>query len=215
MHRHKLLDPLWHVHVFIVLTVAMQLLLPSNLVRGPRILIAALELILMAGMTLATPRAKIFTSSVRRSLVVSMIVLISIANVTSLELLIRVILHGDALDGTRLILSGVNVSITNIVIFALWYWEMDGGGPGVRMDNTIPYRDFKFTQMDSSPYVPKDWFPTFIDYLYLSATNALAFSPTDTLPLTRRAKMLMLLQSLVSISTIALVVARAVNVLGR
>jgi hypothetical protein len=106
------------------------------------------------------------------------------------------------------------VWLTNIVVFALWYWEFDRGGPVARALNVKHYPDFQFVQMVSPPeMVPPDWEPNFVDYLYLALTNAAAFSPTDVMPLSRWAKVAMAAQSLVSIVTVALVVSRAVNIL--
>jgi uncharacterized membrane protein len=111
---------------------------------------------------------------------------------------------GRISNGHELILAAMNIYITNVIIFGLLYWEMDGGGPGQRLA----------PQMAAPKLAPKGWMPTFIDYLYVSATNATAFSPTDTMPLTRRMKLLMAIQATASLITIALVAARAVNILN-
>ncbi len=112
-----------------------------------------------------------------------------------------------------LLVTGGAIWLTNVIIFALWYWEFDRGGPVARANATRMYPDFLFAQMTSPHLAPADWEPTFGDYLYLSFTNAAAFSPTDVLPLSRWAKMGMTAQAAVSIATVALVVARAVNIL--
>ncbi len=98
-------------------------------------------------------------------------------------------------------------------MFGLWYWEFDRGGPVARAAGTRPYPDFLFPQMTTPELAPPDWEPAFVDYLYVSFTNALAFSPTDTMPMTRWAKLTMLVQSVVSVVTVVLVIARAVNIL--
>ncbi len=102
-----------------------------------------------------------------------------------------------------------------MVVFGLWYWEFDRGGPVARALNIgNRYPDFQFPQMVSPPeMVPPDWEPAFLDYLYLAFTNAAAFSPTDVMPMSRWAKVAMTVQSLISIVTVALVVSRAVNIL--
>ena len=100
-----------------------------------------------------------------------------------------------------------------MVAFALWYWEFDRGGPVARALGTHPYPDFQFPQMTAPEMAPPHWEPTFADYLYVAFTNAAAFSPTDTMPMSRWAKMLMTTQSVISIVTVAFVVARAVNIL--
>ena len=110
-------------------------------------------------------------------------------------------------------ITGGAIWLTNVIVFALWYWEVDRGGPAARANARKTHPDFLFAQMSSPELVDKDWEPTFVDYLFLSFTNATAFSPTDVLPLTRWAKLTMMLQSAVSLSTVALVIARAVNIL--
>jgi uncharacterized membrane protein len=123
------------------------------------------------------------------------------------------LVHGSV-DGGQLLLAAGEVWATNVIVFALWYWELDGGGPPHRLAHPAAQRDFAFTQMTSPQLAEADWHPRFVDYLYLSFTNASSFGPTDTLPLTRWAKLLMLLQSAVSIVTLILVAARGVNMLG-
>ena len=113
-----------------------------------------------------------------------------------------------------LLITGAMIWLTNVIVFGLWYWEFDRGGPVARALNVKRYPDFQFVQMVSPPeMVPPDWEPKFVDYLYLAFTNAAAFSPTDVMPLSRWAKVAMAAQSLVSIVTVALVVSRAVNIL--
>jgi uncharacterized membrane protein len=116
-------------------------------------------------------------------------------------------------DAGLLLRNGGAIWLTNVIVFALWYWEMDRGGPVARACGTRAHTDFLFAQMTAPEFVPRDWEPAFLDYFYLSFTNATAFSPTDTLPLSRWAKVTMMFQSAVSLVTVALVVARAVNVL--
>ena len=103
--------------------------------------------------------------------------------------------------------------LTNFLIFALWYWELDRGGPGRRAAGHDAAPDFLFPQMTDDRIEPVQWRPVFIDYLYVSLTNATAFSPTDTMPLTHMAKSIMGVQALVSLVTIGLIVSRAVNIL--
>jgi hypothetical protein len=107
-----------------------------------------------------------------------------------------------------------SIYLTNIVIFALLYWELDGGGRLKRTIQNPKNRDFVFAQMTMQEFVSPNWRPSFVDYLALSGTNALAFSPTDTMPITRRAKLLMLVQAFVALATLGLIAARAVNILN-
>jgi len=113
-----------------------------------------------------------------------------------------------------LLLTGGAIWLTNVIAFGVWYWELDRGGPAARAHATRQHPDFLFAQMQTPELAPDDWEPAFVDYLYVSFTNAAAFSPTDVLPLSRWAKLTMLVQSAVSLSTVALVVARAVNTLA-
>ncbi len=112
-----------------------------------------------------------------------------------------------------LLVAGGSIWLTNVIVFALWYWEFDRGGPVARANAVRAYPDFQFVQMVAPQLAPPDWEPSFGDYLYLSFTNAAAFSPTDVLPMSRWAKMGMTAQAAISIVTVALVVARAVNIL--
>ena len=140
---------------------------------------------------------------------------VSVANVVSLVLLVGALIDGDVGgDGRALLLSGAGLWITNVLLFAVWYWELDRGGPAQRhLDPDAP-ADLLFTPMATPGVMPPAWRPGFLDYLYLSLTNATAFSPTDTLPITHTAKAVMALQSVSALLTIGLVIARAVNVLG-
>ena len=147
---------------------------------------------------------------------IALIAAISAANVTSAVLLVRAIITdqlGPKDTAIRLLLAGAAIWGTNVITFGLWYWEFDRGGPVSRLEGTSPYPDLLFSQMTSPELTPHGWGPRFVDYLYLSFTNATAFSPTDVMPLARWAKLTMLVQSAVSLVLGALVIARAVNIL--
>lgn len=116
-------------------------------------------------------------------------------------------------DPARLLGSGAAIWLTNVVVFGLGYWEFDRGGPAARAYARKPLPDFLFVQMQNPELTDPDWEPQFMDYLYLSFTNATAFSPTDVMPMTRWAKAMMMAQSAISLVLAALVIARAVNVL--
>jgi uncharacterized membrane protein len=174
----------------------------------------AIEAGLLIGLTLTTPKKEPQHTPARRIAAMAMIVLTSIANAASLVLLVDYLLKGGKAGGEELLYAALNIFLTNIIVFALWYWELDGGGPSKRHMLPKDRPDFFFPQYDCPPQVSDpDWRPTFIDFFYVSTTNATAFSPTDTLPLTHQAKLLMLVQALISLMTIALVAARAVNIL--
>jgi len=198
----------------VALAIALQLVLPKHLVIRPIWLLPTLEGLLMVGLIAANPRRINRTSRALRAASVSLIALISLANAWSSAELIKGLVNGTEGDNASLLLSrGASVYVTNILVFALWYWEWDRGGPVARARGLRPYPDFLFPQMAQPELAAPDWTPNFVDYLYVSFTNAAAFSPTDTMPLSRWAKMLMLLQSAVALLTVAFVVARAVNIL--
>jgi hypothetical protein len=127
--------------------------------------------------------------------------------------LVAALLSGTHAGGRSLVYASVPIWLTNVIVFGLWYWELDRGGPAARLTTAHPPPDFLFPQQ-SAPGSAPGWTPTFLDYMYTSFTNATAFSPTDTMPLTAWAKLLMMLQSLASLLTVSLVISRAVNILG-
>jgi len=201
------------VQVNILVAIALQILLPARLTAGPGWLVPGLEGVLFLGMFLATPRQLEHEHPRRRRLAIGLTAVVTAANIYSLGALTHLLLHGTVSDGHELIVSGVLIWLTNLLIFALWYWEMDRGGPGKRAAGNDRAPDFLFPQMADDRIEPLDWRPRFIDYLYVSLTNNTAFSPTDTMPLTPMAKSVMGVQSLVSVVTVGLIVSRAVNIL--
>ncbi len=208
-------DPIWHIQLTILVALILQITLPDKFVAGPRYVLPFLEGLLLLSLLATSQRVALLKSVLRRINIVGLIALISIANIYALQRLSHELLIGGKVsNGHALIRAAINIYLTNIIVFALLYWEIDGGGPLKRAWDNLRNRDFLFPQMTSPEFAPKNWVPRFVDYLYLSATNALAFSPTDTMPLSRAAKLLMLAQSLVSLTTLGLVAARAVNILG-
>ncbi|HEY5059568.1 MAG TPA: hypothetical protein VII51_11190 [Gaiellaceae bacterium] len=149
----------------------------------------------------------------RRVVSLAMIAVLTAANSASIYLLVHVLINGGAVVASPLLRAAVHLWCVNVLIFALWFWELDGGGPLNRHTCTIHERDFFFPQQTDPALFGTSWRPTFIDYLYVSYTNSSAFSPTDTMPLSRWAKVLMLVQSAVSLALGLMVVARAVNIL--
>ncbi len=207
--------PFWEPQLVVACAIALQLSLSENVTIGPNWLFPALEGALLIGLVIVSPHPTVRKSPVRRRVAMGMIALVSAANIASLVLLSHHLLHSGNANGHQLILSGIVLWCTNVLLFGLWYWELDRGGPAARAasrDTNVP--DFLFPQMISPEFAPKDWRPQLIDYLYVSLTNATAFSPTDTMPLTPMAKWLMSGQSLASLVTVGLVVARAVNILS-
>jgi hypothetical protein len=188
--------------------------LPPRLAAGPTWRLPSVEALLLAGLIMASPMKPVRHSPLRRRVALFLIALVSAVNLYSLGELIHLLLHGHVQNGRELVFSGIALWCTNVLVFGLWYFELDRGGPLARAMREDRYPDFLFVQMsDGRPYSREDWSPRLIDYLYTSFTNATAFSPTDTMPLSATAKWLMSLQALASLTTIGLVFARAVNIL--
>jgi uncharacterized membrane protein len=138
--------------------------------------------------------------------------LISVANITALVYVLHSLITATHTNGEKLLASAVTIFLTNVIVFALWYWEIDS--PGLtRTRWSWHEKDFQFTQNDREDEF-KGWKPEFADFMYLSITNAINFAPADARPLTHQAKILMACQSLISVFTLALVLARSVSILG-
>ena len=206
--------PFWEPQLVVAVAIALQLSLSTEVTVGPTWLFPALEGALLIGLVIASPHPNVRHSRLRRHVAIAMIGLVSAANTASLVLLSHRLLHGGKENGHELILSGIVLWCTNVLLFGLWYWEVDRGGPVARACNEGDWPDFLFVQMLNPGHAPDDWQPQLVDYLYLSFTNATAFSPTDTMPLTPIAKWMMSGQALASLVTVGLVVARAVNILS-
>lgn len=204
----------WPITVTIASAIVLEILLPPRLTGLPAWLMPGLELLLLLGVTVADPMRVERDSTVMRAATIVLTILLTAANAVSAVLLIREIVNGKASGAAvPLLASGASIWATNVIAFALWYWEFDRGGPIRRTSGSVHFPDLMFPQMASPQLASPDWEPHFVDYLYLSFTNATAFSPTDVMPLARWAKFTMLVQSAVSLAIGALVIARAVNVL--
>ncbi len=206
-------ESFWPAQLTILTAIGLQVALPKRITAGPVWLIPSLEAVLLLGLIFATPNVVEFEHPRRRRAALSLTAVVSAANIYSLTVLSKELLHNHVHEGHRLIVSGVLIWLTNFLIFGLWYWEMDRGGPGKRAAGEDRAPDFNFPQMNDDRIFPENWRPRFIDYLYVSLTNAAAFSPTDTMPLTPTAKSVMGVQSIASLVTIGLIVSRAVNIL--
>jgi hypothetical protein len=174
-------------------------------------LVAEVPLLLL--LTLERPRRRLEQAGRRRMAVVSALALISVANALLLVGLVASLVRGHTSSGQELLLEGSAVWGTNVVVFALWFWILDRGGPVRRRRPDPPPPDFQFPQTENPQFAEPGWHPHFVDYVYVSFTNSIAFSPTDAMPLTRPAKLLMLSGSAISALTVLLVAARAVNIL--
>lgn len=210
----------------VVIAIALYALLPQNLTVGPRWLIPAFETVLLVAVVGTDPWRIDRQSRGSRIASLSLTSLIIVTNLVALGQLVRGLISGVDADGGQLLVAGLQVWATNVIAFGLLYWELDRGGPVARIltdRNRLSLADFRFTQDETHDTVVEvaagsskraDWIPTFVDYLYLSTTNSSAFSPTDTMPLTSRAKILMGLQATAALLTSLLVVARAVGALA-
>jgi len=196
----------WPALLAVVAAMALQLVLPDSLIQGlgSRWLIPALEGALLVVLLVTNPGRISQEESRLRLVGIALIALITVANVVSLTELIHALLYHSKTTGRPLVYASVPIWLTNVIVFGLWYWELDRGGPAARQLPELRNPDLLFPQM-STPDSAPGCFPD---------TNATAFSPTDTMPLTSWAKLLMMLQSLASLVTVAVVISRAVNILS-
>ncbi|MDB5058397.1 MAG: putative rane protein [Chloroflexi bacterium] len=206
-------EPRWPATVAVIAAISLYLALPSRFIFGPPIALPILEAILIIPLSIVAPHRRVNETRWQRWAAIALIAIINIANVASLVLLIDRLINGGKIVGTNILIAAFEIWLTNIIVFALWYWELDRGGPDDRSMPGHRQPDFLFPQMVTPECTTERWSPAFLDYLFVAFTNATAFSPTDTMPLTPMAKTLMMLQALASLITVALVAARAVNIL--
>ncbi len=208
-------DPFWAPQLVVAAAILLGLALPDKLTLGPSWLLPAAEGLLLLGLVAASPHPRMRHSPARRRLALGLTALVSAVNLVSLGLLVHFLLHHTRPEeGRPLIMAGVALWVTNVLLFGLWYWQLDRGGPLARATHSDVVPDFLFPQMGEARELAPGWEPSLVDYLYVSFTNASAFSPTDTMPLTPIAKVLMSAQALSALVTVGLVVARAVNILS-
>lgn len=189
-------EPRVQVTIAVLAAIGLMLALPARVANHPRWL-PGLAVLLLIGVFVAKSTRLERRSRVLRIASLSLIAAMSLSNSASAARLILDLVRAEGLrDPTQLLLTGGAIWLTNVIVFGLWYWEFDRGGPVERAAATQPYPDFVFPQMMNPELAPADWEPGFVDYLYVSFTNAMAFSPTDVMPMTRWAKLTMLTQSL-------------------
>ncbi len=202
----------WPTVAAVAVAVGLQIALPTRFAPGHR-LVPGLELALLIGTVIGHPGRISGQSRWLRPVTLGLVAMITVSNAWSLVRLVQQIVRGQQDDGYALLTFGAAIWATNVIVFALWYWEFDRGGPVARTRGARGFPDFSFPQMQNPELAPPGWRSRFADYLYVSFTNACAFSPTDVMPLARWAKMTMLGQSAVSLITVVLVIARAIGLL--
>jgi len=204
----------WTAFAAIVIIIGGQTWVAASLSLRPIWLYPTIAGILMLASVAVYIPSRTEPSRALRALSLSLVTVLVIANMVSLVLLVRGVFVGSKLSPTGLLLAGAALWIVNVAVFALVYWELDGGGPEARADGYRDYPDLVFPQQqqDQQGLAPADWKPTFPDYLFVSLTAATAFSPTDTMPYTKCAKLVMGVESTLSFVIAAMLVARAINI---
>jgi uncharacterized membrane protein len=202
-------NELWHAEATLFVAILLQFTISKHLQIGTRYLVPVLLTFLVISIAFTAPRRHIGKGGTHVTLATLLIGLVSLANAGELANLTKALITGSNMPGKSLLSGALAIFLTNIIVFALWYWELDSPGLTGR-HRRRDKDDFQFPQQAGS----SSWEPTFFDYLYVSLTNSTAFSPTDTMPLTHFAKSLMSVQALISLLTVVLVTARAVNILG-
>jgi hypothetical protein len=211
--------------VAVLFAIALYALLPEPLLVLPRFLIPALGVLLLIALTVVNPKRLTRQTRLSRIASLAMVGLIGLANTVSLVMLLRALLASQVQDGRSLLVAALQVWLTNVIVFGLAFWELDRGGPVTRTQkprDQIPPADFRFSQDENHDTVSEvavgsskqsGWVPALHDYLYVSLTNSTAFSPTDTMPLTGRAKLLMGVECTSALVVSVLVISRGVGIL--
>ncbi len=181
----------WPSVLAVLTAIGLYVSLPEKMMLGAggatalKVVVPAAELALLIPLAVTAPHRHAAESGTRRTAAICLTGILSAANMLALGLLVHHLVHGNV-GGGQLLLAAGQVWGTNVIAFALWYWELDAGGPPRRLADSGAPRDFAFPQMTDSRLARPDWQPRFVDYLYLSFTNASAFSPADTLPLSAK-----------------------------
>ena len=199
----------------LIVAIGLQLAIPKSYAVVPRWPLIAMEILLLIVLVGLNPLRLKRQTTFGTWASYLLLTAITVDNTLSaLVLDIRIVSGEVSNDAALLLGSAAAIYVTTVIVFGIWYWELDRGGPFARRQGSRPYPDFMFPQMTERELAPPNWRPEFFDYLYVSITNVVAFSPTDTMPMTRRAKAMMTVQAVISVTTLALVISRAVNVLG-
>jgi len=205
------IESFWPPMAAVVVATLLQATLPHR-VGQLRWIFVGVSVALLVVVAFVNPREIEARHRPLRGVLLVLVAALSVGNAVSGAQLVIDLVNGEGIrDGGKLLVTGGAIWLTNVIVFSLWYWLFDRGGPYARSLAADPLPAFLFPQM-GSPYATPDWKPEYVDYLYLAFTNALAFSPTDVMPMARWAKLTMLVQSLVSLMIAVLVIARAVNI---
>jgi uncharacterized membrane protein len=201
----------------VVAVVVPQALVPARYRVGPPLLVPVVEVLALMVLLVIAARPGPVPRAARSAVLVLFGSLV-VANAVAAGRLVALVLDDGEVDGvpitaTRLLVAAALVLVVNVVTFALLYWQLDGGGPAGRVAEPAPFPDFQFPQTVTEGLAAPGWRPRFGDHLYVAFTNLVAFSPTDTLPLTLRVKALMALQSMISLGVLVVVLARVINIL--
>lgn len=212
----------WEAAPAVVVVIALQLLLAlvsraqswelSGLPWWVWLVPIGPETALLIPLAWQRPRRRLEQMGHRRTVALALLAVIGLTNALFLVALIASLVGGREKSGAQLLLKAVAIWSTNVIAFGLLYWAFDRGGPVRRLRPHQPPPDFQFPQMENPQLAKPGWYPRLVDYIYLSFTNSIAFSPTDAMPLTGRAKLMMLAEAGVSAVTVLLVAARAVNI---
>ncbi|MGD0231486.1 MAG: hypothetical protein ABSC19_14200 [Syntrophorhabdales bacterium] len=210
------IEPRWPVALAILTVILLLVALRERVRVFPMwfpYVAGAVVLAPMAAVTLTTARARWLR--VEGTITILFIVATEAVTLANMGNLIGAMVHrAGEISGLQLLGSSVAAWATNVLVFSLLYWKIDRGGPESRVNNKGMRPDWLFPQTGAGEDVPSGWRPTFVDYLFLGFSTATAFSPTDAMPLTSRAKMLMMLEGAISLVTIVVVASRAINILG-
>ena len=203
--------------VAIAIAILPQVLIPAHDRIGPLGLVPVMETAAFLVMLIIAAKPGPVPRAARHTILV-LFSLLAIANTIAATRLVVLVLTGSRLDGQtlgaqRLLVAGGLVLMANVITFGLLYWELDSGGPRGRVSDPMPYPDFHFPQVGIEGLAPPGWRPRFGDFLYVAFTGAVAFSPTDAMPLTLRAKALMALQAMTALAVVVVVLARVINIL--
>jgi hypothetical protein len=210
------IEPRWPIIVAVVVVVLLLAVLPSRVRVFPAWvpwLTAIVLIVPMAALALNTATGALLR--IERIVTAVFLMIAGFGIIAALKTLISAMVRRSSeVTGLHLLTSSIAVWATTVLLFSVAYWRIDRGGPEARANHANRKPDWLFPQDNAGEDVPPDWRPTFVDYLFLAFCTATAFSPTDAQPLTARGKLLMMLESTISLVTIVVVASRAINILG-